>query len=380
MTQDGHCPPNWVFAVLHMPYGVCNGFFTITLGFLLAKAGVSTQAIAGIAALCLFPLTWSVVWAQVVDFTLSYRAWYVIGTAATALGIALAGLLPAQGSSLLLLDLLAFATSLATTFTGQVTAAFATHAEEGKKGDAAGWFMAGSIGGIGLGGGLGLWLAHHVAQLSWLAGLVLGLLCLSCCGALVMVREPAHAHRAPRLLSTISNIWRDVLGLARSRRGILAFVLLLLPMGTGAAGGAFSVVGALAMGRLCDRFGAKSSYLVGAAVMGVILLGMAAAPRSPAMFAVFTLAYALSNGAMYASFAAVMLEAIGTACAATKAPIMTCLTNIPILAITLSDGQAQTMFGSGGMLVSEAVISFAAIAVFAGFAALTRPRPALAMP
>jgi PAT family beta-lactamase induction signal transducer AmpG len=215
MTQDGHRLPNWVFAVLHLPYGVCNGFFTITLGFLLSKAGV--------------------VWAPVVDFTLSYRAWYVIGTAATALGIALAGLLPAQGSSLLLLDLLAFATSLATTFTGQVTAAFAAHAEEGKKGDAAGWFMAGSIGGIGLGGGLGLWLAHHVAQLPWLAGLVLGLLCLSCCGALVMVREPAHAHRAPRLLSTIGNIWRDVLGLARSRRGILAFVLLLLPMGTGAA-------------------------------------------------------------------------------------------------------------------------------------------------
>jgi MFS family permease len=404
MTQDGHCPPNWVFAVLHMPFGVCNGFFTITLGFLLAHAGVSTQAIAGIVALCLFPFTWSVVWAPVVDFTLSYRAWYVIGTAATGLGIALAGLLPARGSSLLLLDILAFATSLASTFTSQVTAAFAVHAEEGKKGDAAGWFMAGSIGGIGLGGGLGLWLAHHVAQLPWLAGLVLSLLCLSCCGALVMVREPAHAHRAPRLLSTIGNIWRDVLGLARSRTGILAFVLLLLPMGTGAAsnlwsavagdwkagadlvalatgvaGGAVSAIGALAMGRLCDRFGAKNSYLVGAAVMGGIALAMAAAPRTPAMFAVFTLAYALSNGAMYASFAAVMLEAIGTACAATKAPLMTCLTNIPILAITLSDGQAQTMFGSGGMLVSEAAISFAAIAVFVGFAAMTRARPALAV-
>ena len=218
--------------------------------------------------------------------------------------------------------------------------------------------MAGSIGGIGLGGGLGLWLAHHVAQLPWLAGLVLGLLCLSCCGALVMVREPAHAHRAPRLLSTIGNIWRDVLGLARSRTGILAFVLLLLPMGTGAAGnlwaavagdwkagadlvalatgvasGAVSVIGALAMGRLCDRFGAKSSYLVGAAVMGGIALAMAAAPRTPAMFAVFTLAYALSNGAMYASFAAVMLEAI----------------------------------------------SFAAITVFVGFATMTRARPTLAV-
>ena len=386
--------------MLHAPYGIVNGYFTITLGFLLAQAGVSTQAIAGIAALCLFPLTWSVVWAPVVDFTLSYRKWYVIGTVATGLGILLAGLLPAKGSSLILLSALAFAASVASTFTGQVTAALAAHAQEGKKGDAAGWFMAGSIGGIGMGGGLGLWLAHHLPGLPWMAGLVLGAICCACCLGLTMVREPQHTHRVARLRGTLGNIWRDVLALARSRTGILAFVLLLLPMGTGAAGnlwsavagdwkanadivalttgvagGVVSAVGALAMGWLCDRFGAKTSYIVGAAVMGVLLLAMAAAPRTPTMFAVFTMAYAFSNGTMYASFAAVMLEAIGTQCAATKAPIMTCLTNIPILLVTLLDGQAQTYFGSGGMLVTEAVISFLGIAVFAGFAAwMLRPR------
>jgi PAT family beta-lactamase induction signal transducer AmpG len=386
--------PNWLFAVLHAPYGIANGYFTITLGFLLAQSGVSTSAIAGIAALCLFPLTWSVAWAPVVDFTLSYRAWYVIGTIATGLGIFLAGLLPANSDSVVLLGVLAFAASVASTFTGQVTAAFAAHAEDGKKGDAAGWFMAGSIGGIGMGGGLGLWLAHHLPGLPWVAGLVLGVICSACCLGLVLVREPEHAHRAPRLLATIGNIWRDVLGLARSHTGILAFVLLLLPMGTGAAGnlwgavagdwkanadmvalatgvagGVFSAIGALVMGRTCDRFGAKTSYIVGAGAMGLILVAMAAAPRTPGMFAAFTLTYAFSNGAMYASFAAVMLEAIGTQCAATKAPIMTCLTNIPILLITLVDGQAQTRFGSGGMLLTEAVISFAAIGIFVGFAA-----------
>ncbi len=397
MARDAEHLPNWIFAVLHAPYGIVNGYFTITLGFLLAQAGVSTQAIAGVAALCLFPLTWSVVWAPVVDFTLSYRAWYVIGTAATGLGIALTGLLPVRGGSMLLFDVLAFATAVASTFTGQVTAAFAAHAEDGKKGDAAGWFMAGSIGGIGMGGGLGLWLSHHFAGTPWIAGAVLGLVCAGCCAALLIVREPMHGHRTAMLISTIGNIWRDVLGLVRSRRGILACVLLLLPLGTGAAGnlwaavaggwhagadevalatgvtgGAVSAIGALAMGRICDRFGARASYLAGAAAMSLVELAMMMAPHSPAMFAVFTLGYALTNGAMYASFAAVMLDVIGTACAATKAPLLTCLTNVPILVMTLADGAAQSRWGTGGMLVSEAMVSFAATALFLGFAAMLR--------
>jgi hypothetical protein len=152
----------------------------------------------------------------------------------------------------------------------------------------------------------------------------------------------------------------------------------LVALSTGVAGGILSAIGALAMGWLCDRFGGKTSYVAGAAAMGLVTLAMMAAPRLPAMFAFFTLGYALCNGGMYAGFAAVMLEAIGTACAATKAPIMTCLTNIPILVMTLVDGAAQGRWGSGGMLLTEALVGFAAIAIFLPFAAAMRV-PAMAM-
>lgn len=402
MRDEAYRPPNWIFAPLHLPYGVVNGFFTITLGFQLAQAGVSTQAIAGIAALCLFPLTWSLVWAPVVDFTLSYRAWYVIGTAGIALGIALAGFTPASNHLVWLFDILAFGASLVSTFTAQVTTAFAAHA--GRKGDAAGWFMAGSIGGIGFGGGLGLWLEHHLPQTPWVAGVVLGAICLCCCGCLAWVREPVHRHRLPQLAATLANIWRELWTLASSRRGIVVMVLLLLPMGcgaagnlwsavaadwkagadvvalsTGIAGGIVSAVGALAMGRICDRFGAMSCYLGGTVLMAAITLVMAFAPRTPAMFVFFTMSYALSNGAMYAAFAAVMLEAIGEACAATKAPLLICVTNVPIMIMTLVEGAAQAHWGSGAMLITETVAGIGAVFVFLPFAALMRVRVAQAV-
>ena len=403
MADEGRRPHNSVFLFLYLPFSICSGFFTVTLGFLLSEAGVSAAAIAGIAALCMFPLTWSVVWSPLADSTLSYRAWYKIAVLVIGLGIAVAGLFPATAASLWIFDSLAFITGVASSFIGQVTSAMAAHhAEDGRKGDAAGWAMAGNIGGIGIGGGLGLWLAHH-SHIPWLAALVLGVTCFACSAALLFVEEPMHRHRAPHLSATLANIGRDVLAMARSRIGFMAIVLMLMPMGTGAAaglwsavahdwhagadlvalatgvaGGVISALGALLMGRFSDVIGPKQAYAGGAALMSMVALAMAFAPRTPLMFTLFTLTYAFTNGFMFASFAAVMLEAIGRDCAATKAPLISSLTNIPILVMTLVDGKAQTHFGSGGMLVCEALVSFAAIVVFAAFAGVVRARPAVA--
>jgi hypothetical protein len=105
---------------------------------------------------------------------------------------------------------------------------------------------------------------------------------------------------------------------------------------------------------------------------------MAVAPRTPAMFVLFTMSYALSNGAMYAGFAAVMLGAIGTACAATKAPLMTCMTNIPIMLITLVEGTVQAHWGSGAMLLTETIAGIGSLLLFLPFAALMRVRVGVA--
>jgi MFS family permease len=390
MGKQAH---NAVFLVMYLPYGVCNGFFTVTLAYLLSQSGVSTFAIAGMASLCLLPLTWSIVWAPVTDSTLSYRLWYLMAALLVGGGTMLAGFLPVRQSSLFLFDVLAFATALASTFIGQTTSALAAHnTQPGEEGGASGWMGAGNIGGNGLGGGLGLWLAHHFPQAPWLAAMVLGGICMAAALGLYWVREPVHGHRTPQVWKTLKNIGREALAMARSRTGLLAIVLLLMPMGTGAmaglwsavagdwkagadlvalvagaASGVLSALGALLMGRFGDRLGPKPAYIGGAFLMSAITLMMAFAPRTPATFLVFALLYAFVNGFMYASFYMVMLEAIGKACAATKAPIFSNLTNIPILVVTLIDGKAQGRFGSSGMLAVEACLAFAAMSVYGLF-------------
>jgi MFS family permease len=378
---------------MYLPYGVCNGFFTVTLAYLLSQSGVSTLDIATLASLCLFPLTWSIVWAPVTDSTLSYRTWYMLAAMVVGGGTMLAGLLPARPSSLFLLDALALVTAFASTFIGQTTSALAAcNTKPGNESKASSWMGAGNIGGNGLGGGLGLWLAHHVPQYPWLAAVVLGGICILACLGLFWVREPLHSHRTPRIWHTLKNIGRDVWATARSRTGLLAIVLLLMPMGTGAmaglwsavagdwkagadlvalvagaASGVVSALGALLIGAVGDRFGPKPTYVGSVLLMSAVTLMMALAPRTPTTFLVFALLYALTNGFMYATFYMVMLEAVGKGCAATKAPIFSNLTNIPILVVTLIDGKAQSRFGSSGMLMTEACLGFAAFAAYCLF-------------
>src|SRR5665213_448100 len=124
MGKQAH---NAVFLVMYLPYGVCSGFFTVTLAYLLSQSGVSTMAIAGLAGLTLFPLTWSIVWAPVTDSTLNYRTWYTLAALVVGGGMMLAGFLPVRQSSLFLFDVLAFVTALASTFIGQTTSALAAH-------------------------------------------------------------------------------------------------------------------------------------------------------------------------------------------------------------------------------------------------------------
>ena len=294
--------------------------------------------------------------------------------------------------------MLVLVVSIGNTVVSMTTDALIAHAvPHDHKGRAAGWSQAGNIGGQGLGGGLGLWLASHTSPLA--AAIVISVATLGCLPALLFVREPEHAHRAPRLMQTATNVALDVWTMARSRIGLLAMVLLVLPLGTGAAanlwagvaqdrhaganivaivagvvGGLVSTVGCVVAGHFCDRADRKMCYVVSAAMMALCAIVMAAAPRTPAMFVFFALLYALINGFMYATFGAVLLEAIGKGAAATKSPIMGGLTNIPIWVMTNADGWARTEWGSGTMLVVEGAVGFVAIALFYLFVVATRPR------
>jgi MFS family permease len=324
-----------------------------------------------------------------VDTTLRRKTWYIGSTLAMAAGLLAIGTMPTTAASLGAMTALVLAANFASTVIGTATESLIAHSTpDDQKGRASGWFQAGNLGGVGLGGGAGLWLEQHAAQ-PWMAAAVLASACAACCLALWYVPEPVPAYGGDPLPTRLMQVLRELWGVARSRGGALALLIVFLPLGTGAAqnlwpviagqwragadtvaltsgvlSGLVAAAGCLVAGPLCDRIDRKFAYALFGALLGLCALGMALAPRTEAMFIVFTLAYAFIGGLCYAGFSAVVLEAIGRGAAATKYSLFASLSNMPIGAMTALDGWTQVRWGSAAMLGIEALIGLAAIGLF----------------
>jgi MFS family permease len=399
MTQRAPHPA--IFLAMYLPFGIGSGYFAVTLGYLLSHAGVSTAAIAALVSV----LTWlqvaKIVWAPLVDTVLTYRALYGIACLTMAACLAGTGLVPAAAAAMPLLGGLAVVMGAAIGLMGVTTNGLMARASApAQRGRAGGWSQAGNLGGMGLGGGLGLWIATKSGA-PWLSAVVLAALSVCALAALPFVPEPDHPHREARLAGTLRNLAREIWGLLRSRPGALALLIVLLPLGTGAAGNVFSAiagdwgasgdlvalvtgvlsglvaaVGCLIGGYLCDAIDRKAGYLLAGGLMAACALAMVAAPKTPAVFAVLTLVYAATSGMAYGACYAVVLDVAASRAAATKCDVLISISNVPIAAMTMIDGAAQTRFGSNGMLLTEAGAAVLAIALYGGVATLTRRKPA----
>jgi MFS family permease len=366
-----------------------SGYLTVTVVYLLTQAGVGVEQSAGLVALSYVPHTWKFLWAPIADTTLSRKQWYLLAAGVTAVGIYATGAVPADESSLPLLTAVVLISNLAVTFLAMsVESLMAYGAPDDAKGRAGGWFQAGNLGGYGVGGGAGLWLAQNIPP-PWIGSAVLGAMCLLCCAALAFIREPPRTPRLERYRETLVSLLKDLWLVARSRRGFLGLLICFLPIGTGAASNLWSAVagdwnataetvalatgvfsgivsaaGCLVGGYLCDRMDRKVAYALYGILQALCAVGMALAPRTESMYVVFTMVYAFIMGLTYAGFSAVVLEAIGRGAAATKYSLFASLSNMPIGYMTAVDGWAAARWGAGGMLHTEAVIGVAALLVF----------------
>ena len=94
-TFDDLAPPHAmikstiVFLPLFAPFGISSGYVSVTLGFQLGQAGVPTAVIAGLLALSVWPQTWKMLWAPLVDTIGNPKLWYGLGTGIVALTILL---------------------------------------------------------------------------------------------------------------------------------------------------------------------------------------------------------------------------------------------------------------------------------------------------
>ncbi|MEI9985748.1 MAG: MFS transporter [Aliidongia sp.] len=332
-----------VFLFLLAPYGIVSGYVTVTLAYLLVQAGAGVAEIAALAAIGLLPQTWKVVWAPLVDTTLTRKRWYLIAALVTGSGIAVSGFVRPDAQGLERLTWLVFAFNVTASFQCMAAESLMANATpDDQKGRAGGWCQAGNLGGQGLGGGAGLWLASHLGG-AWAGSLALGALCVLCCLALLFLDEPVAEMRRSRLRDDIRAVIGDVWSVMRARTGYLTFFLLLLPIGTGAAqnlwaaladdwhaaadtvalvngaaSGLVAAFGCLIGGYLCDHLPRRSAYLVFGVVLALTALAMALAPRTETAFIIFTSLYNFVIGFTYAASTAVALEAIGRGAAATK--------------------------------------------------------------
>ena len=146
-----------VFMFLYLPFGVLQGYISVTLGFLLTKSGVSLAGVASIVSLPYLPNILKFLWAPLVDTTLTVKRWYSIANIGTAVGILVTSILPFNSSFLTLLMVIVLLASLANTVIAMATEnLIAQDVPNEMKGRAGGWLQAGNLGGFGVGGGAGI--------------------------------------------------------------------------------------------------------------------------------------------------------------------------------------------------------------------------------
>ena len=155
----------FVFFFLVLPYGISSGFVSITLPFVLTRVGFSVALAASIVAIGVSANLWRFLWGPVADLTLTARRWYLLGLGTSAVTLLLLALLPLHQNAVAVLMTVVFVSQVAGTLIVLPVGGLMAHTvAEGAKGRAAGWYQAGNLGGNGIGGGVGVWLASHFSK------------------------------------------------------------------------------------------------------------------------------------------------------------------------------------------------------------------------
>lgn len=395
------------FAILYLPFGALGGYVGVTLAYLCTRPehGLSVQDGTVLVASGMVPHVWKFLWGPIADITLTRKRWYVISCVLCALGVMALAAFPLKPASLHLLQAINFIANLACTFLGMSVEGLMAHSTPpDQRGKAGGWFQAGNLGGYGLGGGAGLWMATHLPSAdhpqAWISGAAIGACFLACIAALWLVPEAPPETRGKGVATSVRHVALELWDTIKSRGGAFCAILCLLPINTGAAAGilvqaevaakwnagedtvaivngwlsgALSVVGCLLGGFICDRFGSRKVYAAVALAMALMTVTMAFAPQTKPSYVGFLMVYNLLIGMSYAAFTGFVLDAIGKTAAATKYNAFASLSNFPITYMGLVLGWTYKAYGEHGMLLSESAIEVCALLVLGGVAAAMLP-------
>lgn len=399
-VADGFVPrgltPPW-YGLLYLPSGLAAGFINVTMGYLLVHHGISVTAVAALVALYGLPTTWRFLAGPVLDTSLSPTAWYLISLALSVCAMMVVALAPLTPATMPLLSGIALMMGIAVNAGGSsATAGMALTTPNNQRGAVASWLQVGQLGGQGLGGGLGLWLAQHAGGQFTAAG-VLAALSAFAGLPILFLRTPPRLVGLPvrrRLQDLLSAMWAFV----RTRGGALALLINVLPAGLGATqtllatvsgdwgassdlvalilgavSGVATLPGCVLGGYLCDRFPRRAVYACAAIASALGEVAMAFGPHTPAGFTVFVVLNAMLQGAAWSSVTAVIFGELGPRAAATVAAVGGSVSNLPVVVMVALLGAIQPKHGSTGMLLTEAAFGLASVVVYVIVALLWKP-------
>ncbi|MFO0550937.1 MAG: MFS transporter [Polyangiaceae bacterium] len=401
-AEQPRAPHPAVWMILYIPFGALGGFITVALTFLATTKGLSISegALLNGAQMLISWMKW--LWAPIVDVTLNPRKWYVISTAASAVGIFTMAAIPLGPNTLPLLLAVIAAASLVNSVVGMsVEAIMSRVVTPDQAGRVGAWFQAGNLGGAGLGGALGLFLIQKLPA-PWMSGAIMGALFVACTAALNLTPVlPGHKSELG-FVKSVKSVVGDLRTMLKTKGGLLSAILCVLPVGTGAAqttltqaevaaywgagptevewlqgvlAGLLTAAGCFVGGYVCQRFQPRTAYAGIGIGLALIATGMAVTPATVITYIIWSLLYSFAVGLAYAAFTAVVLHAMGHGSGATKYNVFASASNFPIWWLGLTLGYAAQRFGARAMLLTEAGFGVLGVLVFAG--AVSRVRRSL---
>jgi PAT family beta-lactamase induction signal transducer AmpG len=385
LKEPSYTKPFYIFFII-FPAGISQGFVTVTLPFLLTKAGFSVAEAAGIVAIGISANLWRFVWGPIVDISLSLKKWYWISMVVCTATLLLTCVVPyTQGGKTLLISIVFISQVAATFLVLPITGFMAKCIPHNKKGTAAGWYQGGSLAGVGLGGGAGLWLANHYSVT--IAGIVLCVLSFVFALVILLIKDVQH-DKQKTIKHELVTMGKDIISLIKIPVALFTLILICMPIGSGAAAnlwsaiavdwktsadtvalvtgilsGLVSAVGCVAGGYIVDKKGVWFGYLFSGGICAVVTLIMAVMPYNSIVFTTGVLAYTFGIGLINAAFTSVILFAIGKRNAATKYSLLASFGNLPVVYMTAIDGWSHDNYNSKIMLLSEAAVGIAFIMI-----------------
>jgi MFS transporter, PAT family, beta-lactamase induction signal transducer AmpG len=366
----------FTFLFLVLPSGISQGFITVSLPFILTQHGFSVATAATITALGVSSNIWRFVLAPMTDLSLSLHKWYVTGNILCASTLSILCFIPLETSSMGILTIFVIISQVAANLIVVPVGGFmAKTVPEEMKGRAGGWYQAGNLGGEGLGGGAGIWLSSHYSYQTAL--IILSVTIIVCSLALWFVPQ-VYAEKNIFVKEKFRMMAVDIKSLLRSPVAIFTMVVILLPIGIGAASNLWSsvatdwqvkadavalvtgtlsaiacVIGSVAGGWIADKSGRWIAYFGAGILMAAVTLGMTFFPFKLETYAIGVLSYAFTFGLANAAFSAIVLHAIGKGMASTKYALVSSLGNVPYPYMTLFDGWLHDSYGIKMMLLGE---------------------------